>query len=445
MRTRELRRPHSHLRLAPPLRLAPGRGIFAGGGGRCMERASSRPPVRPRPPAPRPPVHARSRPAARLRRPRAPLGAGRTVRQCLAWALARHARVETGGLRLRPAPRGGDARADRRARGDRRPLPRPGRPRLGADHVLDLSSFGAIGDQRADRRARHRGGPRAACPPPSCRGGNLVFLLYAAALAERRGIEALVGGMCETDASGYPDCRRDALDAQEAALRLGMARPFRIETPLMRLTKAQTWGLAHDLGGEALVGLIVEESHTCYRGERGVRHAWGYGCAACPACELARRGMVRVAGRGVSYAVKELFLTLQGEGGQAGRAAVFCRFAGCNLWSGREADRASAACTFCGHRLRGPERRGRRPLPRTRSPGRRRRRALAGRRRPAGRLHRRRAPAAAGRPPDRRLPRPGVRGGGGDQRLARTPPPASTGSASAPRAPRRWRRSPARS
>ena len=96
--------------------------------------------------------------------------------------------------------------------------------------------------------------------------------------------------MCETDGYGYPDCRRDALDAQEQALRLGMARPFRIDTPLMRLTKAQTWALANDLGGDALVELIVEESHTCYRGERGVRHAWGYGCGDCPACELRAQG-----------------------------------------------------------------------------------------------------------------------------------------------------------
>ena len=121
-------------------------------------------------------------------------------------------------------------------------------------------------------------------------GRNLAFFVYAAALADRRGLLRLVGGMCETDFSGYPDCRRDTLDALQAALQLGMARKFVLDTPLMWLTKAQTWALAHVLGGDALIGLILEDSHTCYLGERGVRHDWGYGCGACPACELRARG-----------------------------------------------------------------------------------------------------------------------------------------------------------
>ena len=121
-------------------------------------------------------------------------------------------------------------------------------------------------------------------------GRNLVFLVYAAALADRRGLAALVGGMCETDFSGYPDCRRDTLDATERALNLGMDQSFRVETPLMHLTKAQTWGLAKALGGEPLVAITVEESHTCYLGERGALHTWGYGCGACPACDLRRAG-----------------------------------------------------------------------------------------------------------------------------------------------------------
>jgi 7-cyano-7-deazaguanine synthase len=121
-------------------------------------------------------------------------------------------------------------------------------------------------------------------------GRNLVFLIYAAALADRRGLGALVGGMCETDFSGYPDCRRDTLDAMQAALNLGMDRDFVIETPLMKLTKAQTWALAKTLGGEDLVDLIVVESHTCYQGDRGELHAWGHGCGECPACELRQRG-----------------------------------------------------------------------------------------------------------------------------------------------------------
>jgi 7-cyano-7-deazaguanine synthase len=121
-------------------------------------------------------------------------------------------------------------------------------------------------------------------------GRNLVFLTYAAALADRRDLRSLIGGMCETDFSGYPDCRRDTLDAMQAALNLGMERDFIIETPLMRLTKAQTWGLAKTLGGEALVSIILEDSHTCYLGERGEMHAWGHGCGHCPACELRARG-----------------------------------------------------------------------------------------------------------------------------------------------------------
>jgi 7-cyano-7-deazaguanine synthase len=121
-------------------------------------------------------------------------------------------------------------------------------------------------------------------------GRNLAFFVYAAALADRRGIEVLVGGMCETDYSGYPDCRRATLDAMEQALQLGLERGLEIATPLMRLTKAQTWALAHELGGDALIELILEDSHTCYLGERGERHAWGYGCGHCPACELRAKG-----------------------------------------------------------------------------------------------------------------------------------------------------------
>src|SRR4029079_2223114 len=105
-----------------------------------------------------------------------------------------------------------------------------------------------------------------------------------------RGLGVLVGGMCETDFSGYPDCRRATIDAMETALNLGMAQDFRIETPLMALTKAETWALAKALGGEALVAITVEDSHTCYLGERGTLHPWGYGCGACPACELRARG-----------------------------------------------------------------------------------------------------------------------------------------------------------
>ena len=123
-----------------------------------------------------------------------------------------------------------------------------------------------------------------------CPGRNLVFLTYAAALADRRGLSDLIGGMCETDYSGYPDCRRATLDALEAALNLGMEQDLAIVTPLMRLTKAETWALAQGLGGETLVEMIARHSHSCYLGQREPVHAWGAGCGACPACELRARG-----------------------------------------------------------------------------------------------------------------------------------------------------------
>jgi 7-cyano-7-deazaguanine synthase len=121
-------------------------------------------------------------------------------------------------------------------------------------------------------------------------GRNLIFLAFAAALAYRRGIRTLVGGMCETDYSGYPDCRDDTLKALQVALGLGMDTRFTIETPLMWIDKAATWQLARELGGEALVQLIIEETHTCYLGQRGARHPWGHGCGRCPACVLRKRG-----------------------------------------------------------------------------------------------------------------------------------------------------------
>jgi 7-cyano-7-deazaguanine synthase len=161
--------------------------------------------------------------------------------------------------------------------------------RLGPDHRIDIRGFGEVAESALTRERAiemdARGLPSTFVP-----GRNLVFLTYAAALADRRGIGVLVGGMCETDFSGYPDCRRDTMDAMEQALRLGMARPFRIETPLMWLTKAQTWALTEELGGRALVDLVLEDTHTCYLGERGERHAWGYGCGTCPACELRAKG-----------------------------------------------------------------------------------------------------------------------------------------------------------
>jgi 7-cyano-7-deazaguanine synthase len=161
--------------------------------------------------------------------------------------------------------------------------------RLGPDHVLDVASFGAIGDTALTSDAEitmlASGLPSTFVP-----GRNLVFFTYAAALGYRRNLHVLLGGMCETDYSGYPDCRDATLRALEQAIRLGTEIDFKLETPLMWLTKAETWGLAEALGGKAFVDLIIEQTHTCYKGERGVRHAWGYGCGACPACELRARG-----------------------------------------------------------------------------------------------------------------------------------------------------------
>jgi 7-cyano-7-deazaguanine synthase len=126
-------------------------------------------------------------------------------------------------------------------------------------------------------------------------GRNLIFFTFAAAVAYRRGLSVLVGGMCETDYSGYPDCRDDTLKSLQVTLGLGLDQRVVIETPLMWMDKAQTWQLAHTLGGNALVSLITEETHTCYLGDRSTRHAWGYGCGTCPACDLRARGHARYA------------------------------------------------------------------------------------------------------------------------------------------------------
>lgn len=213
---------------------------------------------------------------------------GQDSATCLAWALDRYARVETVGFDY--GQRHAVELEARRVVLERLPKLKPEwAGRLGEDHSVDIRGFGQIASSAlTEDRAFEmdaRGLPTSFVP-----GRNLVFLTYAAALADRRGIEVLVGGMCETDFSGYPDCRRDTLDALQSALRLGMARDYTIETPLMALTKAETWALADQIGGTALVELILEDSHTCYLGDRGARHAWGYGCGECPACELRGAG-----------------------------------------------------------------------------------------------------------------------------------------------------------
>jgi 7-cyano-7-deazaguanine synthase len=207
---------------------------------------------------------------------------------CMAWALARYGRVETVGFDYGQRHSVElQARAEVRTNIARR-FP-DWAARLGEDHVLEMRGFGQVA-QSALTSERAIEMTAKGLPSTFVPGRNLAFFVYAAALADRRGLRALVGGMCETDFSGYPDCRRDTLDAMQQALNLGMAQDFVIETPLMHLTKAETWSLAKGLGGEALVDLIVEDSHTCYLGDRETRRPWGYGCGTCPACELRARG-----------------------------------------------------------------------------------------------------------------------------------------------------------
>lgn len=164
--------------------------------------------------------------------------------------------------------------------------------RLGPDHLIELAEFGRISETALTRK-REIEFSESGLPSTFVPGRNLLFFTYAAAVAYRRGIEVLVGGMCETDFSGYPDCRSETLSALETAISLGMGRTFKIDTPLMFVDKAGTWVMAQNLGGHRLVDLIVEDTHTCYLGIRGRRHDWGYGCGHCPACQLRRKGWER--------------------------------------------------------------------------------------------------------------------------------------------------------
>lgn len=206
---------------------------------------------------------------------------------CLAWALNAFAYVETVGFDY-----GQRHHVEMQARQAVRQAMIEAFPqwagRLGDDTVLDIQSFGAVAESSLTRE-REIELNETGLPSTFVPGRNLVFLIYAAALADRRKLSHLVGGMCETDFSGYPDCRRETLDAMQTALNLGMDQGFKVDTPLMHLTKAQTWALAKGLGGEALVSIILEDSHTCYLGQRAP-HAWGKGCGACPACELRSAG-----------------------------------------------------------------------------------------------------------------------------------------------------------
>ncbi len=216
---------------------------------------------------------------------------GQDSTTCLAWALDRFAAVETLGFTY-----GQRHAAEMQARPRLLAALRILRPvwaaRLADDHVLNLDVLKAIGGS-ALTDAMKIGMAENGLPTTFVPGRNLLFLTAAAALAYRRGIRHIVGGMCETDYSGYPDCREETIKAQEHAIALGMDRRFSIHTPLMKLDKAQTWALAEQLGGEALVKLVVEETVTCYEGDRTHRHDWGYGCGMCPACDLRSKGWAR--------------------------------------------------------------------------------------------------------------------------------------------------------
>ena len=216
---------------------------------------------------------------------------------CVAWALERFAAVETVGfaygqrhaieLDVRP-----------RIRERMRSLAPGWDQRLKDDHVVQIDAIAAISETALTRDVAisiaDNGLPTTFVP-----GRNLIFLSFAGALAYRRGAKHLVAGMCETDFSGYPDCRDDTIKAMQLALGLGMDRRFVIHTPLMWIDKAATFALAHALGGDPFIDLLVEETHTCYLGDRSHRHTWGYGCGDCPACRLRAEGFVKWKGGAV--------------------------------------------------------------------------------------------------------------------------------------------------
>jgi 7-cyano-7-deazaguanine synthase len=213
---------------------------------------------------------------------------GQDSATCLAWALERYARVETLGFDYRQR-HAVELRCREVFLGQLRERWPRWSARLGQDHLIDLGILGQISDTALtqDKRIEFEG---SGLPSTFVPGRNLLFLTLASAIGYRRGLSVLVGGMCETDYSGYPDCRDDTIKAMQVALSLGLDSRFVLETPLMWLDKAATWRLAEQLGGAELVALVREETHSCYLGDRTHRHAWGFGCGACPACDLRRRG-----------------------------------------------------------------------------------------------------------------------------------------------------------
>lgn len=214
---------------------------------------------------------------------------GQDSATCLAWALSRFSAVETLGFDY-----GQRHAVELRCRASIRKAVAALRPdweeRLGADTLLGIDLFRQLADTALTSDMPIDGGPAGGLPNTFVPGRNLIFLLHAAAWAYPRDIRHLVLGVCQTDSSGYPDCRDDSVKALQVAINLGMDSRYTLHTPLMFLDKAATWRLAEDLGGQPLVNIILEESHTCYEGERGHRFPWGYGCGVCPACLLRRRG-----------------------------------------------------------------------------------------------------------------------------------------------------------
>ena len=213
---------------------------------------------------------------------------GQDSATCLAWALDRFGRVETLGFDYGQRHRVElDCRAAFRAA--IATLNPDWGARLGPDHTLRLDALAEISDTALTSDAEIRMGEEG-LPNTFVPGRNLLFLTFAATIAYRRGLKRIVGGMCETDYSGYRVCRDDTLKALQVALNLGMERRFVLETPLMWLTKGDTWRLAEDLGGAPLAQAVVEHTHTCYLGDRTHRHPWGFGCGTCPACDLRAKG-----------------------------------------------------------------------------------------------------------------------------------------------------------
>ena len=219
---------------------------------------------------------------------------GQDSTTCLGWALERFARVETVGVAYGQRHQV-ELECRLKVRERIRSLNPKWAERLGDDHLLNLPVLGEIADC-ALTDGRRIEMERSGLPNTFVPGRNLLFFTLAAAVAYRRDLRVLVGGMCETDFSGYPDCRDDALKSLQVTLNLGLASNLILETPLMRLTKAETWELAARTGGDAFVRLVRDETHTCYLGDHVHRHAWGYGCGECPACRLRAHGWEAWAG-----------------------------------------------------------------------------------------------------------------------------------------------------